>query len=108
MKYCTKCGNELLDDAVICPKCGCLADGDKEIKVKTNDVSGLKTAAKVFMILSCVLLGIYLIPLCWCVPMTVSYCKKVKNGEPVGIGFKICCLLFVSVIGGVLMLCDND
>ena len=23
MKYCTKCGNELMDDAVICPKCGC-------------------------------------------------------------------------------------
>lgn len=23
MKYCTKCGNELLDDAVVCVKCGC-------------------------------------------------------------------------------------
>ena len=23
MKYCTKCGNELFDEAVICPKCGC-------------------------------------------------------------------------------------
>jgi len=23
MKYCTHCGNELLDEAVICPKCGC-------------------------------------------------------------------------------------
>lgn len=23
MKYCEKCGNELLDEAVICPKCGC-------------------------------------------------------------------------------------
>ena len=23
MKYCTKCGNELHDEAVICPKCGC-------------------------------------------------------------------------------------
>lgn len=26
MKYCSKCGNELFDDAVICPKCGCMAD----------------------------------------------------------------------------------
>ena len=25
MKYCTHCGNELLDEAVICPKCGCEA-----------------------------------------------------------------------------------
>ena len=23
MKYCTKCGKELFDDAVICPNCGC-------------------------------------------------------------------------------------
>ena len=23
MKYCSKCGNELHDEAVICPKCGC-------------------------------------------------------------------------------------
>lgn len=22
MKYCTNCGNELKDEAVICPKCG--------------------------------------------------------------------------------------
>ena len=23
MKYCTKCGNELIDEAVVCTKCGC-------------------------------------------------------------------------------------
>lgn len=23
MKYCTKCGKELFDEAVICPQCGC-------------------------------------------------------------------------------------
>ena len=23
MKYCSKCGAEVLDEAVICPKCGC-------------------------------------------------------------------------------------
>lgn len=23
MKYCTKCGNEAYDEAVICAKCGC-------------------------------------------------------------------------------------
>ena len=32
MKYCTKCGNELFDEAVICPKCGCPAASEK----KTN------------------------------------------------------------------------
>ena len=23
MKYCTKCGKELMDEAVVCPSCGC-------------------------------------------------------------------------------------
>ena len=27
MKYCTHCGEQLLDEAVVCPKCGCAADG---------------------------------------------------------------------------------
>ncbi len=31
MKYCTHCGKELLDEAVICPGCGCAAES-KEIK----------------------------------------------------------------------------
>ena len=26
MKYCVKCGNELHDEAVICPKCGCAVE----------------------------------------------------------------------------------
>lgn len=26
MKYCTKCGNEMADDAVICLKCGCCSN----------------------------------------------------------------------------------
>jgi len=27
MKYCSKCGFELLDEAVVCPKCGCAVSG---------------------------------------------------------------------------------
>lgn len=27
MKYCVKCGAELCDEAVVCPKCGCMVDG---------------------------------------------------------------------------------
>lgn len=27
MKYCSHCGAEILDEAVICPKCGCAVEG---------------------------------------------------------------------------------
>ena len=39
MKYCTHCGAELLDEAVICPKCGCWvnpASKSDQAKAKTN------------------------------------------------------------------------
>lgn len=31
MKYCTHCGNELLDEAIICPKCGCKVEQPKTV-----------------------------------------------------------------------------
>ncbi len=56
MKYCAKCGAELLDEAVICPKCGCSTNtgGSKPvIQLKTN--RGLLK----FILLSIITLGIY-------------------------------------------------
>ena len=29
-KFCSHCGHELLDDAFVCPNCGCRVDGVKE------------------------------------------------------------------------------
>jgi len=68
----------------------------------------LQTVALVFMILGCIATGWCLIPLIWTVPMTVSYNRKTKNGEPISVGFKVCALLFVNLIAGILMLCDSE
>ena len=116
MKYCSKCGNQLMDEAVICPSCGCAVEGgylarntmNKSTAIVGSQPNGLKTAAKILMIIGTVINGLYIIPLAWCIPMTVTYCNKIKNGEPIGTGFKVCSLLFVSLIAGILMLCDND
>lgn len=40
MKYCTKCGAELLDEAVICPNCGCSATPPQPQK----DTNGMAVA----------------------------------------------------------------
>ena len=32
MKYCEKCGNQLLDEAIMCPKCGCAVAGKHPTK----------------------------------------------------------------------------
>ena len=69
--------------------------------------SELSTVAFIFMILSCVFEGIFIIPLCWLIPMTVHYHNVTKNGGDVGVGFKVCTLLFANLISGILMLCDT-
>ena len=107
MKFCSKCGNEIMDEAVICPKCGC-ACGDLK-KEQPIPPSGLKIAAKVFMVIGTVCMAfLYLIPLCWCLPMTIIYFGRVNRGEKISVAFKVCSLIFVNIIAGILMLCDKD
>ena len=108
MKYCSSCGSEIKDEAVICTKCGCAVNGKTLQGSKSKNMSTMQTIALVFMIISCVGYGMFLIPLAWTIPMTISYSNKIKNGEEITIGFKICCLLFVSLIAGILMLCDSS
>lgn len=37
MKYCYKCGNELFDEAVICPKCGCAQENFTQRQTKDSN-----------------------------------------------------------------------
>ena len=39
--------------------------------------------------------------------MTISYFNKIYHKEAISIGFKICAILFVGIVPGVLMLCDS-
>lgn len=107
-KYCSTCGAEIRAEAVICTACGCSQNAPQPNSNVKKEKSGLRTAAKIFMIISCIFQGLYLIPLAWCLPMTINYSNKCKQNEPVGTGFKVCTLLFVNLIAGILMLCDNS
>jgi len=108
MKYCSKCGAELADDDSVCYKCGTSTNHRVDGAVR-NEESGMKIAIKVFLIIGCVSsAAFYLIPLAWTIPMTVHYFNSLKDNKPVGTGFKVCTLLFVSMIAGILMLCDKD
>lgn len=121
MKYCTKCGNQIADESAFCPVCGAQTAAPQAAPQQpyaqpqqpayyapVKQESGLTTAAKIFMIIGTVVMGFYLIPLAWCIPMTVIYFRKLKNNEPISTGFKVCSLLFVSLVGGILMLCDKE
>lgn len=55
MKFCTRCGSELLDAAVICPKCGQTTEppkaAPKEKETKTKTYSPLSIVGFVFAFL---------------------------------------------------------
>ena len=53
MKYCSKCGSELLDEAVVCPKCGCETEYGVSQKEKAKQIED-NNGAKTFGILSLV------------------------------------------------------
>ena len=103
--FCKNCGKEIDDKAVICPNCGCATEN--EVTTNKSNSETLKLITKIFMVIGCVVSGIYLIPLCWTIPMTIHYFKSVKENRKVGIAFKICSLLFVNLIAGILMLCED-
>ncbi len=106
MKFCQKCGKEMVEEAVVCPSCGCSVV--QENVVEKNGDDGLAVASKIFLIIGCIAQGWLLLPLAWCLPITISVCKKMKRGEPVGTGLKVCALLFVNTIAGILLLCRSD
>lgn len=72
---------------------------------KANNFTDMGYIAYAFMIVSTVLTGLLLIPLAWHIPMLLHY--KDHSGY-VGLGFKICALLFCALLPGILMLCDTQ
>lgn len=118
MKYCVKCGKELLDEAVFCTGCGCATGTPMPTATASQTTSAapatekqestMQLLAKIFMIIGTVAMGWLIIPLAWCLPLTISYWNKVKTKQPVSTGFKVCSLLFVSMLAGIFMLCDNE
>lgn len=107
MKYCSECGNELLDKAEICPRCGCRVSPPQTGKSSSSN-EDLDLITKIFLILGTIALGVFLIPLAWCIPMTVHAFECINENKPLSTGFKVCTLLFVSMIAGILMLCRKD
>ena len=68
----------------------------------------MKLAAYVLGIISTVCMALCIIPLAWCIPMVIKVKHAMDGKGQLSVGFKVCYLLFVSLIGGVLLLCDEN
>lgn len=109
MKYCVHCGNCIHDEAVVCVKCGRSVEQPRPAQSITDDTNEImQIVVKVFLILGCIAYGWMIIPLAWCIPITVSIFNKMRNKQPISTGLKVCTLIFVNLIAGICLLCMND
>lgn len=111
-KFCVHCGAEVNPQAVICVHCGCSIPGTNTVKTTSNGNSEssdiMKTLIKVFMIIGLVANAFALIPLIWCIPMYQKVNKYLKGEETLTTGFKVCVLLFVNLVAGILLLVEDN
>ena len=114
------------------------SEGEKvfgEAKPANNSNATLALVAKIFMIISCVLTvltalinvityansdvenaGIMLVssiiggllPLCWMIPMTVKLNNDLEAKKPLTVCFKVCTLIFCSIVAGICLLCRKE
>lgn len=88
--FCSKCGNEVVDDAVICPKCGCKITKN-ELALKEEDTP--KTGMGILLGLLLGIIGL-IIGLCLYKENTIARKTFLKSW---GITFGICAAITVIV-----------
>ena len=111
MPFCQKCGHELQEGENVCPSCGAPVGSQAPLKATPAPQVGLTTielVAFVFMIIGTIAMAFAIIPLLWCIPMTIHVKKAMDDHQKIGVGFKVCTLLFVSLIGGILLLVRDE
>ncbi|MES2630445.1 MAG: hypothetical protein V4611_00615 [Patescibacteria group bacterium] len=64
----------------------------------------LKLVAFVFNLISTISIGWTIIPLAWMIPMTIISYGIYKGTKKNTVTFGVCTLIFVSLVGGILLL----
>ena len=85
MAYCRKCGTEIDDDAVICPKCG-VQQKEMVYKKPVNDEGSILWA----------ILG-FIIPIVGIILWIVWYNERPKDAKMAGIG------ALISIVVGIVL-----
>ncbi len=90
--FCSKCGKEINDEAVVCPNCGCAVNGSNSMK---NAAAGEDAPNGVLNILS------FFIPIVGLILFCVMYAKTPRKAKQIGIfalvGFIINFVLIIAL-----------
>ena len=111
-KTCPSCDAEMPSKFPICTNCGYSFKSEKQLFVFNNSVtdpSPLQIISLALMIIISLILAFcfFFIPLLWCLPMTIYYANNIRKQKSTHIAFKICTIIFVGIIPGIVMLFDD-
>ena len=70
----------------------------------TSEDTTLRLIAFIFAVISTVSVAMFIVPLCWMVPMTVHCWSLYKGTKPNTVAFGVCTLIFLSLVSGILLL----
>jgi len=105
VKYCKYCGADLPDGTYKCVRCGKYSYDDAKADSYSDPLDPI---IKLFLVIGCIIQGWTLLPLLWCIPITVILFRKMNNNEYIDNGIKICALLFVNLVAGICLLCRKE
>ena len=106
MKYCPTCGKEMNDNDRFCPVCGHdtgLAPAPKAISSSKN-LESYTLIGFIFLLISTIIMGFFLIPLAWNVPFCVHVYRKMQVKQKPSLGVAIASLILSSLIGGIFLI----
>ena len=94
MKFCTKCGKELVDEAVICPGCG-VAQGEaaKPVAAKSNSGATVSIIGFVISLVSLIINPLYLCNIAAIVLGIIGVSSRDNNKK----GFAIAAIIIAVV-----------
>ena len=116
MLFCVKCGSELPSGASFCPVCGHAVEDGTRLDLPSVGINGrpmrkkmtaLSRLARAMMFVGMGISAFAIFPLIWTIPMAEHYNRSILEGHDVSTAFKICSLILVSRVAGVLMLMDS-
>lgn len=91
-----------------CASCGvvaisCLILGLVFMSYGVTDDAGVLAGVIMYIYAAC-----GLIPLAWCIPLTVHVFRATKAHAPISTAAKVCILIFVDLVAGILLLCMTE
>lgn len=78
--------------------------GDAPLYYVSPQDSTLRLVAFILALISTITMGFAVIPLAWMIPMTVMTWQIYKGKRANTVGFDVCSLIFLNVVGGILLL----